>query len=453
MGLLKNIKAALFPEEPGPGEPPAWAGRLKDAKYVSFSGVEFEYKYLDLSLFIPVKSSVFQSVSGDGAYVQHNGIGGMRFPMLMVLTGGDNDLGSKTALQALTEAGDGTLYHPTFGQITVGITGEIEQINAYVTAANQTSFVVEFVETTGLLTSESPPFSSALDAYLENAAQSFADTVSIADKAEEVSLATKVKDSIGKVKEMTRRVSAGIAVTQSAVDDTFDSINNAIDTLVKDPLMLARQMQNLIMTPAREIALIKDKLEAYKNLAADIFGANSDPRPNLYDSQPKNDYAVDSLVVGTLCAGLAQISENNDFEYQKDLVFAADTNADTSEAYIEWADNGAESLSYTTAGGTTVVVTNNSGDWGDLNNVISIANTNLLKKVSKNRINKKDRGTTNVRTEIKITTTRRRNTMQWCYEFYGSVKPDVLNRFARENDFGGDELFYIEAGRELVYYV
>ncbi len=450
MGLLKNIKAALFPADADPDGPPAWTSRLKDAKYTSAKNVSFEYKYLDLSSFIPIKSSVFTSVDGDGAYVQHNGVGGMRFPMLMLITGADNDQGAKTALKALTEAGDGTLNHPVFGAVNVGITGEIEQINAFVTAANQTSFVVEFVETTGIQIDGLPPFASSLDAYLENAAQSFADTVSVADKAEEISLATKVTDSIGKVKVMTDRVSAGIEETQSAIDDTFDSINLAIDTLVKDPLMLARQVQYLVMTPAREVALIKDKLEAYKNLALDIFGANSNPKPNLYDSAPKNDYAVDSLISGALVAGMTQLSQNNDFEYQKDLIFAADSNAETSETYIAWADNGAESLSFTTGGGTVTVVTNNSGDWSDLNNTVAIANKNLLQQVNKNR-STSERGA--VKTEIKVTTTRRRSMMAWCFEFYGSVKPGVLNRFRRENDLGGDELFYIETNRELVYYV
>lgn len=434
MGLLQNIKAALFPSEADPDGPPAWVDRLKDAKYSSLSGIEFQFPFLDLSTFIPIKSASFQSVDGNGAYIQHNGIGGMRFPMLMILSGADNDIDAKTALQALTEPGDGTLYHPVFGPVNVGITGEIEQINAFVTAANQTSFVVEFLETTGLLIDELPPYDSALQNYLDSAAQSFADTVKTLDKADEIGLANKVKDAIGKVKQMTTRVSAGVAATQSAVDDTFDSINNAIDTLVKDPLMLARQVQNLCLTPARELALIKDKLEAYKNLAADIFGLNPEPKPNTYDFEPLNNYAVDSLIVGTMAAGLSQLGYNNDFEYKKDLVFALDSASTTLDDYQEWADNGADVLG----------ITNNSGDWIELANTVSISNAQILKQISKSR---------ETLTEVKITTTYRRNTAAWCYELNGSIKPEVLTKFARENDLGGDEHFYIDAGRELVYYV
>lgn len=434
MGLLQNIKTALFPSESDPDGPPAWVGRLKDAKYEPNIGQGFSFVFLDLSTFIPVKSAAFQSIDSNGVFMQHNGTGGMRFPMLMVLSGANNDIEARIALQALITKGYGTLYHPVFGPVTTCITGEIEQINAFVTAANQTSFVVEFIEATIPRESEEQNFSAALDSYLDSAAQSFADTVKTLDKADEIGLANKIKDSIGKVKQMTTRVSAGIAATQSAVDDTFDSINNAIDTLVKDPLMLARQVQNLCLTPARELALIKDKLEAYKNLAADIFGLNPEPKPNSYDFEPLNNYAVDSLIVGTMTAGLSQLGYNNDFEYKKDLILALDSASTTLDDYQEWADNGADVLG----------ITNNSGDWIELANTVSISNAQILKQISKSR---------DTLTEVKITTTYRRNTAAWCYELNGSIKPDVLTKFARENDLGGDEHFYIDAGRELVYYV
>lgn len=434
MGLLKNIKAALFPENADPNGPPAWANRLKPSKYVSLNGTLFDFQYLDLSSFIPIKSASFSSIDGDGAYIQHNGIGGMRFPMLMVLSGVNNDNAAKVAIRALTERGDATLYHPVYGPVNVVPNGEIEQINAFVTAANQTSIIVELLETTGLLTGGLPPFDSALDLYLENAAKSFLDIVNIADKADEVSFASKLKSAIGKVKNVLDRVSAGVAVTQAAVDDTFDSINNAIDTLVKEPLMLARQVQRLLLTPARELGMIKDKLQAYKNMAEDIFTSSPEPKPNSYDYEPLNNYAVDSLMVGSMIAAMALTSENNDFEYKKDFAAAIDNMNTLSDSYIEWADNGADVLE----------ITDNSGDWIDLQNTVSIATKNLLGGISQ--------PATGAKTEIKITTEYRTNTAALCFKLYGSAKPDILEKFQRTNQLGGDEIFYIEAGTEIVYY-
>ena len=441
MGLISNIKAALFPPEQDPDSPPAWVGRLKDARYTSLSGASFVFLYLDLSAYLQLKTSVFGNVDGDGVYIQQNGIGGMRFPMLMVFNGSDNDTEAKEALAALIEPGVSTLSHPVFGDVQVCTTGEIQQINAFVTAANQTSLVVELMETTGLLIGNIPAFDSALDTYLDNAAQSFADTVNTIDVPEEVSLATKVKESIGEVKKVMDRLSNGVAATQAALDDTFDSINFAIDTLVKDPLMLARQIQRLALTPARELGLIKSKLKAYGDLASDIFGRSQKQDTVTYDNTGRNNFAVDALVLGSLIAGLSNIGENSTKDVpsgdtsgppsRKELVAIYEKVQTSTEEYIEWADEQSSTLG----------ITNNSSDWQDLNDASSISVSTIIDAIQ------------NAQTEVKITTEYERATAAWCYEFYASIKNNVLWKFQRDNGFGGDELVTIKEGRELVYYV
>lgn len=439
MGLISNIKAAIQSAfgQNEPGEPPPWVKDLKPAKYTSQSGVEIGFEFLDLEFFIPVKSASFGNVDGDGAYIQHNGIGGGRYPMLMVFTGGDNNERAKTALKALIERGDGTLHHPVLGPITVVPLGEIHQINAFVTEAGQTSIGVEFGETTGLLIDDLPSFGSVLDSYLENAANSFGDVVSVADKADEVSLGQKVLGAIKNVKKALNAVSEGIAKTQAQMDDTFDSINGAIDTLVKDPIMLARQMQNLVMTPAYELSMIKDKMEAYKNLAASVFLDFPLPNGNTYDNTGRNDYAVNSLIAGAAIAGLVNTSHNagtsegdNAPKYKKDFVKAQSDMADSVKNYVDWADDGAVSLG----------LTNNSGDFGELNDALTIATRKIIEKL------------TVAQSEINVRTTYDRPAMAWCYEFYRSVKPDMLTYFQQTNDLGGDEIFIIKSGRDLVYY-
>lgn len=444
MGLISNIKSALaaaFAEQK-PGDPPPWVGRLKEAKYV-IGQYEFPFIFLDLSFFVPIKSSVFQNVDGNGGYVQHNGLGPARYPMLMVFSGPDNDLQAQTALRALIEPGDATLYHPVVGPINVVPTGELEQINRFITEANQTSIAVEFVETSGLLIDEQPPFPSALDDFLSDAANSFSDVVSIVDKAEEISFGQKVLSAIGNVKKALDAVSSGIEKTQSEMDDIFDSISESIDVLVKSPLLLARQMQQLIMTPSREISLIKDKLSAYKNLAQSFFDSDPVPNANSYDNVPKNDFAVNALVIGTATAALTQsawlaasssddsTTEQGAVRYRKDFVAAQDDILSTSEDYIEWADLGAAELS----------ATNNSGDWGSLKEIVGISVSTVTSQISV------------AKTEVRFTTTYDRAAMAWCYELYQSVKPDMLTYFQQTNDLGGDEILVIKSGRELVYYV
>lgn len=436
--VVDKVKATLFPPEAKPGDPPAWVGRLKPAKYVSLSGVSFDFLYLDLSTYIPIKSASFGNVDGDGAYIQHNGIGGLRFPMLMVFTDGNNDLHAQTAISALVERGDATLYHPVYGVVNVVPTGELEQVNAFVTEANQTSIIVELLETTGILIDNLQPYDSALSNYLDNAAKSFLDTVKLEDVAEEISFANKVKSSIGKVKKTVKALSNGVAKSQAAIDDTFDSINYAIDTLVKDPLMLARQIQNLIMTPAYELGMIKAKMQAYANLARDIFGGNdskSSKTPNTYDNTQRNEFAVNALIAATATAAMTQStqkqkSDKSFIPLKKDLVKLHDELALSADELIEWMDESATNLS----------IQNNSGDWQDIADITAISIRDLISQI------------TVARTEIKITTTYDRATAAWCFELTGSIHNDSLWRFQQSNNLGGDELLVIKPGRELVYY-
>jgi hypothetical protein len=454
MGLFSNIKAALFPAETGPVAPPPWVGRLQDAKY-SAGGFEVDFLYLDLNSYFGVKTSAFGNVDANGVYMQHNGLGANRFPMLMVFSGGDNDQLAKTALAALTYRGDGKLQHPVFGPITVCPTGEIEQINAFVTASNQTSIAVELIETTGLLVGQEAPFNSVLDAYLENAAQSFADNVVLADKAEEVSLGQKILNGIGKIKEVNNRLSNGVAATQASIDDTFDSINGAIDTLVKDPIMLARQVQRLILTPGRELGLIRAKLDAYSNMAADIFGIDDSASVNTYDNTGRNNFAADSLMAGAMMAGLCQTGFNStapdsrqptaDGSSQiqiidgnlfggpprKEIIKNAENIASSVNDYIEWADTQAATLG----------ITDNMGDWQDLATLSGLTVSQIIEKAKQ------------AQTETRFVTEYERSAQSWCFELYGSIKNNVLWFFQQTNDLSGDEILVIPENRELVKYV
>lgn len=430
MGLLDNIKAAIFPDESDPNGPPPWVDGLKEAKYWSPSGIEFPFIFLDLEFAIPIKSASFGNVDGDGAYIQHNGTGGARYPMLMVLSGEYNDKNAQVALKALTEKGDATLYHPVVGPVNVVPSGEIQQFNKFVTEANQTSFAVMLLETTGLLIGDAQPYPSTLETYLSDSADSFQDSISIEDKAEEVSFAQKVKEAVGKVKKTLDRVSGGVEATQSEVDDIFDSITFAIDTVVGDPLLIARQVQNLMLTPARNTSLIKDKLEAYKNLAADIFLSKLNTG-NSYDNTGQNEFAINALMAKSITASMTQIAQNSEFEYKKDIVAAQDQINDTADALIEWSDTSATALG----------LTDDFGEWDSLSQLVSISVAGLTDVSNK------------AKTEVKITTSYERPAAAWCFEFYKSIKPDMLIYFQRTNDLGGDEIFIVPEGRELVYYV
>jgi hypothetical protein len=436
MGFLKDkLKGLLFPEPVAFGEPPPWVSRLQDSRFVSLSGVDVPFVYLDLRALFPKKTAVFQSAIGDGAYIQDNGIGGFRFPMMLMFTGGDHDIQANIAIQALLEKGEGTLYHPIFGPITVVAGGEIEYVSNLVSEANQTSIIVEFFETTGLQIGESPPFDSVLELFKAASADSFAAKLELTDVADEANFIDRVQKNVGKIKTELSKISTGVANAQAAIDDTADSISRGIDTLIGDPLTLGRQMQRLIASPARIGTNIRSKLRAYGNLAIDIFGLG-DPKPTGYDFQEQNGFHLNVLTASNCLSSAAESAVNNDLTTKSEYIESAVSLLQLADELSTWKDDGFAAISDDTIGSA------DTGDgWGDLIDIMNMAAAELISQSFA------------AATEYKITTDHEDAASAWCYRFYKSVKNEQLWFFANTNNLGGDELLTIPAGRELVYYV
>lgn len=426
--LLDKIKGFLFPEPFEPGDPPPWLQRLQTAKYKAGTGEEFEFKFLDVRSIFVRKVSSFESVDGNGAYIQDNGLGGHRFPMVMFVDGPDNDLTAAKAIQSLTKTGEGILYHPTYGAINVVPGGEIEVINEYASAAGQTQIVVEFLETTGLLVLDVPPFDSVLQSVNDTAATALSDAVDVSDAADKSSFKNKVQAVAKKIKTAVDSMSGGIQDAQDSVDDTFDSINNGIDLIVGSPLLLARQMQVLINSPAQRLSLTKTKLAAYKSLAESIFGET--PKPNGYDKTASNDFALNKLVAATAVASMAQVAQQNDFTKKSDFLNTAIELDTMLKSYADWVDD-----SNTALGAVEYV----SG-WGDLMDLVSISISTLVQQSFAGL------------TEFRFVTEIERATAEWCYELTGSATNSALWSFTENNNLGPDEMLIIPVGRELIYY-
>lgn len=436
MSFLKDkLKGLLFPEPVAFGEPPPWVGRLQESKFVSLSGVDVPFVYLDLRALFPKKTAVFQSATGDGAYIQDNGLGGFRFPMMLMFTGGDHDVKANIAVQALLERGEGTLYHPIFGPITVIAGGEIEYVSNLVSEANQTSIIVEFFETTGLQIGNLPPFDSVLDFFEEASADSFAEKLDLTDPADEANFTDRVQKTVGNIKVALSNISTGISDAQANIDDTADSISRGIDTLVGDPLMLARQMQRLIASPARIGTNLRSKLDAYGNLARSIFGSG-DPKPTGYDFQAQNGFQLNVMTAANCLSSAAQAAADNDLTTKQELIDSAALLLQLADEFSTWKDGGFKAITDDT------IISADTGDgWGDLYDLIGMAASNLIAQSFASA------------TEYKITTDYEAAAADWCFQFYKSVKNDVLWKFANSNNLGGDELLTIPYGRELVYYV
>jgi hypothetical protein len=433
VSLIKKLKEALFPADPEPGAPPSWIDRLQAAKYVSLSGVTVPFDYVDLTVLFGKKTAIFENVNADGVYVQDNGVSGARFPMLCYFSGDAHDVQAATMLKALLERGEGTLYHPIFGRVVVVPTGEIEYTSALVSAANQTSFMVEFAETTGLLAGDVVAFDSLMEAFQSAAAADFADKLNVADVADEVSFKEKFTRGITKVSKGIGAVQGLTESAQNSLADMSDSINRTIDVLVGQPLTLARQTQMLILEPGRIARATRARLEAYIGLAEDIFGLKA--APTGYDYSGENGFHGDNLLASSIVAGSALTAAEGDFDHAADYFHAAQSLTDLLDDYSTWKDDA-----YTTIGQGTPETADTGDGWLDLLAVVQAAVAELVRQ------------SFDADTAVKITLDRDRGMQELVFELYGTASHDMIEKFAKDNALGGDEYFILQKGREVVYY-
>jgi hypothetical protein len=434
MSLLNKLKALVFPEPASPGDPPSWVDRLQDARFVSLSGIEIPFQYVDLSTFFVKKTAVFENVNADGVYVQDNGVGGVRFPMVCYFEGDRHDIEARAFMKAILERGEGTLYHPIFGAVVVIPVGEIENVSALVSAANQTTITVEFFETTGLQIGDLPPFDSLLDAFETDAAVEFGDKLNVTDVADEQNFINRFNRRINQVSDTLSSISSALSTQQGNIDDIGDSITRSIDVLVGQPLALARQTQLLIASPANIAAAATDKLKAYANLAREIFGLL--PTPTGYDFSAENGFHGDSLIAGGCVAYHAVAANDNDFTTSNEFIAAASGIGALLEEFSTWSDDA-----YTAIGEDTPETADTGDGWLQLQELGTAVISNLVTQ------------SLSALRPIRITLDRERGTQELCYELYRTSKPAQLDFFASTNDFSGDEYFTLQEGREIVYFV
>lgn len=431
MGLLTKLKGYLFPDGFETGGDPDWLTDLVPAEFISNSGTKIPFDYLDLTSYFPRKTSVFGSVTADGVYVQNNGSGGNRFPVMMILSGNNNHNQTQDAMLALTERGDSNLNHPVWGLTLVGILGDIEVKTAFVTEAGQTIIGCEFIETTGLLVEENPAFPSILKFFNDSSGESFANNLNVEDAADKANAIQKIKSTLGTVKGVLDTLTDGVESLQRDIDDRFDSINSGMDILIGQPLQLASEIQTLVQLPAKNLALTKAKLEGYGNIARGLF--SDEPKPNGYDLTASNGNESNKLFASSAVASAAQSGELASFELKKDYTDASSDIDELTQSFINYVDDSDAILDNP----------DNSMDgngWGELLDLSTIAQNNLIVN-SFEALN-----------QLTITTEIEDAAINWCFKLYGTCKPDPFSFFCNSNDLSGDEVVLIPVYRDLVYY-
>lgn len=412
----------------------SWIERLRESAYSSPDGTRFVFLYEDVSLTFQKKGTAFEFPDADGTFVQDKGTSSNRYPLRVIFSGADYDLTADAFLEALKQRGIGKLEHPIYGTKNVVPLGAIKRRDDLKSAGNQAIFELTFWESILAVypqgqTDPQANILSAIDQYNTAAAEQFEENTSLLSEVERSSAA----GTFTSVLNATRSGLQSIADVQDDVaqsfNTVFDSINLAIDTLIAEPLTLAFQTNILIGLPARALASITARLDAYRSLAGQIANPENIRQPSN-DSQSINAFAIDDLFGSDYVIGSVISSINNRFETKTDALAAASALADQLDELISWRDLNFASLEIVDTGSA----------YQKLIDAVGLT-LGFLVDIS-----------FDLKQERIIVLNRPRTVVDLVFELYDSVD-DQLDFFITSNDLSGDEYFELPVGREVKYYV
>ncbi len=440
----------------------SWRDRIKEAAYTSpVSGTRVTFVYEDLSRSFDVRGSTFDFPDVNDSYVQQTGYSSRKYPMACFFTGKNCDLLASGFEAALMEPGIGRLEHPFYGSFDALPFGTVERNDALKTASNQSVVTVTFwtsipaiyPDDAGGGTNE---LEGALDLFNAAVASQFLSNTQFGTALRAASAIGTIQGLLKKVKGALAKVSDAVASVRNGFAAAMALINGGLDVLIGGPLALALQISNLIQAPGRALAGLSSRLDAYARLAQDIFGSDAGSPAKelnsasvLVDEQAKtaNDFHIASLfamnaVAGSVVSTIAQpITATADgqtpiFSSRAVVLAAADAVLQQMDALTAWRDGGFAAL-------VDIDDQSQAVDTGEAYAALQ----NLVSKTAGYLI----QASFSALPERAVVLDRPRTIIDLCAELYGSVD-DKLDLLISTNDFTGDDLLELKAGRRVVWY-
>jgi hypothetical protein len=240
-----------------------------------------------------------------------------------------------------------------------------------------------------------------------------------------------------KISSSLKSVSDQTALARRAFDNQVRAINEGLDILIGQPLLLARQMIDLIQAPARALAGLRNKLDGYLFLLNSIFGSTREGQfsvsGNTRNSQAiakRNDFLVNDLVALAAIGGSVVSVAENTFESRPEAQRAAVKVSEQLDAAILWRDEQSDET-----GG----IDTGEGYQG-IQDAVALASGYLVDL------------SFNLLPERSIVTDRARTVIDLCAELYGSLDDSQVQLLIDSNRLTGSEIKEIPKGRTIVWY-
>lgn len=420
-----------------------WEDRIKEAAYTSPGGTRIRFYFEDVSRATDKRTAAFEFFNVPNAYVQDNGHGSRRYPLICFFWGDTHDLEATAFENALLETGVGKLEHPFYGTFDVVPFGTITRRDDLRSAANQSVVEVVFWTTTGVVypQAEGVPgteISAAIEGFDVAAAQAFANDIDDSTLANLLALKGTIRGHLREVNAALAQVASGVSSVEREFRDLERTLNFGIDVLIRNPLLLAQRCIELINTPSKIFENIAARLAGYADLAQRIVSTDAaDPEKALSigsalssrRAKINNDFEASDLFVLSAVSGSVSSSINAQFASKPEALVAAEQVQAQLDFAVAWRDDAATALEFPDTGEA----------YQALQQAAALAVGRLV-EVSFTLV-----------PELRIVLDRPRTIIDLAAQLYGEVDAR-LDTLIATNDLTGSEILELPRGREIVYY-
>lgn len=419
-----------------------WSDRIAEAAYTSPGGTRMRFAYLDVSREIDKRTAAFEFPGVDGAYIQDNGAGERRYPLQCIFAGPDCDAEAEAFEELLLERGTGLLEHPLYGRVDVVPFGTITRRDDLASAANQTIIEVVFWSTLGAVypsTRMSPKLEVGEAVRLAAPALSadFERSMDLATESRRANARLTVRDALRNIQSALQTAASATESVNREFRDLQAQVNFGIDVLIGQPLLLARQILNLITAPSRALAGIVSRLEGYRDLLDRMLRSSPISAGGLPPTalgrigvRLSNDFHTADLVAGGAVLGSISSVLNNTFTAKPQALEAAEAILAQANERTAWRETRFGELEQIDTG----------EGYQALQEATALA-VGYLVEISFSLV-----------PERAVVLDRPRGLVELCAELYGSVADDRLDFLIGTNGLTGSQILELPRGRRVVYY-
>lgn len=426
----------------------SWQERVRQGAYKAPSGKRVTFDFESVSREITLRRPAFEFQGINDAYVQENGFGARSYPLACFFSGPNHDHDATAFEVALLEPGTGQLEHPFYGTFNVVCTGTITRRDDLKEAANQSVVEVTFTTTTGAVypskkVSAKNEIQAQLDLLALTCAASFAAKANISNTLARANLKATIRSFLRKTSSALSAVASKVSSVNAEFTDAQRLVNESIDVLIGQPLLLARQVTNLVTAPGRALLGLASRLEAYDALLSSIIGSAEASSTEVVPGIPgtsvsrakliarkTNDFHAADLFTASSLAGSATSALNNAYTTRPEAISAAVRVAASLDLITPWRDAKHDALEIIDDGASYQVMQS-----------LSARVAGYLVDASFSLV-----------PERAIVLDRPRTIIDLAAEIYGEVD-SRLDFIINTNGLTGSEILELPRGRRIVYYV